>query len=106
VDQNARLRTRLDLFNEAMQPDPDPKEVWRQNYHRQEQEDARRPALRLWLPGGRAGAPPHAHHVDVDCAPIFGGGCLAVSAAGGGRALHQLFVFPARCRASAPQRFD
>ena len=30
---------------------------------------ARRPALRLWLLGGRAGAT-HAHHVDVDRAPV------------------------------------
>jgi hypothetical protein len=34
VDQNARLRTRLDLFNEALQPDPDAGEVWRENYRR------------------------------------------------------------------------
>jgi hypothetical protein len=36
-----RLRTRLDLFNEALQPDPDPGEVWRENYRRQEEADAR-----------------------------------------------------------------
>ena len=29
-----------------------------------------RSALRLWLLGGRAGAARHAHHVDVDCAPV------------------------------------
>ena len=34
------------------------------------EEGYRRPALRLRLLGGRAGAASHARHVDVDCAPV------------------------------------